>query len=319
MLYSKHHDPLTSPKLEAASPCVVCGSLLPPSEEEGRLCLQWSCKQELEKRKRAHPLRSKCRYCFMLLPYHRMHLGSCEAAPCQAAYGRQRQRQISLQNARAMRVRIASLRASFGLAEEEAVRVVPIPGNSRPMVPLRADDQRVRSLYEHLLSLFAQIEQEEIDDTGQDDAFDRDAEVLEADDRAGVPSFLVEGACRTCKGRCCLHGGEQAYLDVDTIRRIQRQEPQLSKEAIIEGLMDALHEEVYKGSCIYHGATGCGLPTSWRSDTCNQYYCGPLHTLLRRPAEEVVVVSIEQNELIRAARCTEDAYESLSLPTEGKS
>ncbi|MGH7041404.1 MAG: hypothetical protein ACREFY_04640 [Acetobacteraceae bacterium] len=92
---------------------------------------------------------------------------------------------------------------------------------------------------------------------------------------------LAGAACACCRGHCCSRGGEHAYLDADTIRRLRRAEPGLGRAAILARYRAALGPESYEGSCVFHGPSGCRLDRALRSDLCNTFYCNDLKRFLR--------------------------------------
>lgn len=92
---------------------------------------------------------------------------------------------------------------------------------------------------------------------------------------------LAGAACACCRGHCCSRGGEHAYLDADTIRRLRRAEPGLGRAAILARYRSALGPESYEGSCVFHGPSGCRLDRALRSDLCNTFYCNELKRFLR--------------------------------------
>ena len=52
----------------------------------------------------------------------------------------------------------------------------------------------------------------------------------------------------------------------------------------------------YAGSCIFHGAEGCTLDRSLRSDVCNSYFCTGLSKFLNSseaPAAAIVIATQE--------------------------
>ncbi len=92
---------------------------------------------------------------------------------------------------------------------------------------------------------------------------------------------LAGAACACCRGHCCSRGGEHAYVDADTIRRLRRTEPDLGRAAILGRYRAALGPESYEGSCVFHGPSGCRLDRALRSDLCNTFYCTDLKRFLR--------------------------------------
>ena len=92
---------------------------------------------------------------------------------------------------------------------------------------------------------------------------------------------LVRAACACCRGQCCTRGGEHAYLDADTIRRLRRASPGIGAGAILARYRAALGGETYAGSCVFHGKAGCKLERALRTDLCNSFHCTPLAGFLR--------------------------------------
>ncbi|HEY5315761.1 MAG TPA: hypothetical protein VIK18_24745 [Pirellulales bacterium] len=96
---------------------------------------------------------------------------------------------------------------------------------------------------------------------------------------AGQQRMLGQ-ACALCQGRCCQNGAEHAWLQVATIRRVLAERPELRPRHVLDEYLSYLPSKTYAGSCVYHTATGCALPRSLRSDTCNNYLCDGLSELL---------------------------------------
>jgi hypothetical protein len=79
--------------------------------------------------------------------------------------------------------------------------------------------------------------------------------------------------CAFCQGWCCRSGGDHAYLTVDTLRRYLAAHPGRRPRDVLADYLGRVGHKTYRGSCVYHGPAGCGLPREMRSDTCNDYYC----------------------------------------------
>jgi hypothetical protein len=103
----------------------------------------------------------------------------------------------------------------------------------------------------------------------------------------------AEAACAACAGQCCSKGGDHAYLDDDTIRRVARGRPELTRRRIATLYLCHLSEETFAGSCVFHAETGCQLPRTLRADLCNVFYCNPLRRFLREHADAPPQVRIE--------------------------
>jgi len=142
-----------------------------------------------------------------------------------------------------------------------------LPANSDPIVP--QDPARRVVFAQHL----AEIAEGAVLDRAQLVADPFDAEV--ASDRES----LSTGVCTACRGSCCRSGGDHAYLTEETIVRALQAHPDWTLAEILKSYLDCVPAESVLNSCIYHSATGCGLPRDLRSSTCNRYLCGKIRNL----------------------------------------
>jgi hypothetical protein len=113
-------------------------------------------------------------------------------------------------------------------------------------------------------------------------------------------SHLPGHLCATCRGGCCPHGGDTAYLTVATLRRFMAAYPALSPDEVLSAYLDRVRSSTQADSCINHTDQGCSLPTEMRSDTCNRYLCAAQKTLHERldegePLQGVLVIHRRQN------------------------
>ena len=113
------------------------------------------------------------------------------------------------------------------------------------------------------------------------------------------PSVLpiVDQVCATCEGACCVRGEDNAYLKPETVRHFMDARPELSGDEVRAAYLQAVPNRVYDASCIFHGPTGCGLPSEMRSDTCNRFFCTQLESFIRdvgdRPPAHLFVASAD--------------------------
>ena len=66
----------------------------------------------------------------------------------------------------------------------------------------------------------------------------------------------------------------------------------LSIVEVIEMYVARFPDVGYQDSCIFHGAKGCTLDRSMRSDVCNSYFCNVLHSFfssVEAPGPTVVI------------------------------
>ncbi|MCQ8104765.1 hypothetical protein NP590_11665 [Methylomonas sp. SURF-2] len=153
--------------------------------------------------------------------------------------------------------------------------VAVLPRNSRQLVPI--DVTRVEALRQHLERIV--IEAEALPDaeceSKETSATTHGVEPQQAE----MPALAA--ACGLCAGHCCATGGDSAWLEPTTIRRLQRQLPPLAAPRIIGHYLDYVPETGYQDSCIYHAENGCRLPRQLRSNVCNQYLCKGLAEIVQ--------------------------------------
>lgn len=92
---------------------------------------------------------------------------------------------------------------------------------------------------------------------------------------------LLNAACATCRGYCCIGGGEHAHLDVPSLARIRTERGFTSDDAMTQAYASHLPRVHYRGSCVYHAVNGCALPRDMRADICNRHLCASLTQLTR--------------------------------------
>jgi hypothetical protein len=247
---------------------------------------------------RSLPPNQLCQVCGRVLSNADQALGACRDRQCWTTV-----------NARIDRVKQAAREAEYArlkeraeafcaeLTREEAklrertLPVTPIPafrGASRPVPQRRRDTLRRR--LERL-----------VQGSEPDQATVITWEEPKIPDSA-MP--LLQAACTSCRGFCCQNGNDHAYLSLTTIQRVRAARPELSPDEIVEAYLSHVGDRSYVGSCIFHQPTGCGLPREMRSDTCNNFFCDPMRTVIAAvasaPARPVVLVSLE-SDAIRAA------------------
>lgn len=115
---------------------------------------------------------------------------------------------------------------------------------------------------------------------------------------AGFVGQVARTACSLCRGYCCKGGEEHAYLDHRTMARVRLARPELDARAVIRLYVERVPRQSYAASCIFHGAHGCTLDRSLRSDLCNLYYCNDLGTFVggQKATTAVVVVAADGEE-----------------------
>jgi hypothetical protein len=141
---------------------------------------------------------------------------------------------------------------------------VMVPRSDKVLVPISA--ARVRRLRKHLGEML------------------REAKALKIvaspypPEPTGFAATVARAACSLCRGWCCRNGGDDAYLDEQTMARIRRDRPQLDTQALLRTYVARVPVLAYQDSCIFHGKRGCTLDRSLRADICNGYFCRSLGT-----------------------------------------
>lgn len=158
-------------------------------------------------------------------------------------------------------------RQAGGRIPGNAVRTV-LPANADPVVP--QDASRRAAFVQHLTEILegAVLDQARLQ-----------ADPVEVEPGTSDRDRLSANVCTACRGSCCRSGGDQAYLTEETMVRSLQAHPDWSQAQILDSYVKCLPQESVENSCIYHSATGCGLPRDLRSSTCNRYLCGKLRNL----------------------------------------
>jgi hypothetical protein len=109
----------------------------------------------------------------------------------------------------------------------------------------------------------------------------------------GFEAEVLGTGCATCQGYCCTGGGDHAYIDSRTMARVRRDNPGLSERAIVRLYLARLAPLSYRGSCLFHGPTGCTLGRALRAELCNSYYCNGLKAFMKheQPPDRVQIVA----------------------------
>jgi len=186
------------------------------------------------------------------------------------------------------------------LGIDDPERFVPavIPATQRPVTCL--PQERRSALDDHLKSLIAEAHEKRKASPGDrsDDAAPTVA--LEANSK---PLPIVQEACATCQGNCCISGGDNAYLTAKTIIRYSNEHPDLEPHEVRDAFLSHVEERTIENSCIYHGQNGCGLPRDARSTTCNEFECIGLRRLLKKLSgsgpHRVFLAAAEKNQVVR--------------------
>ena len=112
----------------------------------------------------------------------------------------------------------------------------------------------------------------------------------------GFIGKVARAACSLCRGFCCKGGGNHGYLDERVMARVRQAQPELDARAVMRLYVERVPAAGYAGSCVFHGAEGCTLDRSLRSDVCNSYFCDGLGNFVRDRETRTGVIVIAQHE-----------------------
>jgi len=196
-----------------------------------------------------------------------------------------------------------------GQIPANAVRSV-LPANADPLVP---QDPSRRARFAQYLA--------EIAESAVLDQARLLSDPVDVESRTSGRECLSAGVCAACRGSCCRAGGDQAYLTEETMVRSLQAHPDWSLAQIMDAYLKHLPAETVLNSCIYHSATGCGLPRDLRSSTCNRYLCGKLKNLLAGLPEKspppVLGVLFDDGKWTRTALIAETGIKVLAEEAAG--
>jgi hypothetical protein len=217
--------------------------------------------------------------------------GTCNSIACRAVAAKRR---LAVRNAAshaaAAAAALAHARRLLGSqASLDAVALVVVSGSNAKLRPIPT--QRRENLRNNVAASIANSEHPHAEPT-----------------RCELPiascppaSDALSAACATCRGFCCREGGDSAYLDANTLRRIRAERPALSPADLVELYAAAIPERSVEHSCIFHGEHGCTLPRELRSHTCNDYFCQPLREWLTWPVlQGAAVVVMDGEQVLRS-------------------
>lgn len=120
---------------------------------------------------------------------------------------------------------------------------------------------------------------------------------------------LIQG-CTTCKGFCCLKGGEtRAYQDAENMLNYVQKNSNRSIETILNEYLHYIPEMSYENSCVYHTEAGCTLPREMRAEICNKHLCIGLRKLKQEftnnNPDSLFIVAEDTHTIIRSTLVTD--------------
>jgi hypothetical protein len=240
--------------------CLVCDQPVPhhgvPSGSHALVCSSPHCRQIASRRADLAPA-----VFGRLVAIHRRHQREQRARAAEAARQLAERRAIEARENADIH---AGLRAASVLPEGPCLPVA-LPTGLSTLAPL--PEERRESYRAHLESILADaLSKPDADDSGSSQP---------NEESATMP--LAAELCGRCGGGCCTEGGERAYLNASSIRRVLRTHP-WRPEQLVDQYLARLAPETIADACVNQTATGCGLPREMRSDICNNFFCPSLRT-----------------------------------------
>ncbi len=188
----------------------------------------------------------------------------------------------------------------LGIDRPESFLPAVVPSIQRPVT--RLSQERLSALDDRLKSLIAVANEKRKASPGD---HPDEAIATIASDANAKPLPIVQEACAMCRGRCCVNGGNSAYLTQEVISRFLSRHPELGPNEVHGLFMSHVEEHTIENSCIFHGKKGCSLPRALRSDTCNLFECAGLRRLQPKFSgpgpHRVFFVASENNRVVRYA------------------
>lgn len=113
-------------------------------------------------------------------------------------------------------------------------------------------------------------------------------------------------ACSTCKGYCCLGGGNTfGYQDADNMAHYMLSSGVYDTDTIIKQYLAYLSEQSYENSCVYHTEAGCNLPRTMRAEICNKHLCKNLRdikgTIFRTNPKSMFIIAENTYNIVRSS------------------
>ena len=257
--------------------CLVCHApLVFLPARKSRLCGRGECDWRYALLQKQHGV---CVVCGRPLSAGELPTQACATPACQRAAVADRARHIyeqnqardaaliqqEIQRATQLRDRVMS---AFGLREPDMFPLVVIPASTARIVNL--PKRRRRAFRDHVDSLVSQADGLSEAPLATEESTSPLA-VL-----ASEVGAILGKACACCKGFCCGGGGDDAYLNVETIRRYRAANPDQRPSEVLAAYLERVGGRTVEGSCIYHQADGCALPRAMRADICNRHFCKAL-------------------------------------------
>jgi len=193
-----------------------------------------------------------------------------------------------------------------------------IPAGNNPSIGIvPANQKEITVLPEHRIQEFKQYLRQCIEDAcarKQNNPADLQSDPHTTDSLVNTDSeyervALIQG-CTTCKGFCCLKGGEtRAYQDAENMLNYVRQNENKSIDTILNEYLGYIPELTYENSCVYHTEAGCTLPREMRAEICNKHLCKGLRKFkqefVNNNPDPFFIVAEDTHTIVRSSLVTD--------------
>jgi hypothetical protein len=288
--------------------CAICGVLLRSSSRPRKAtCERGACAHEYRRRIWAEPGARACLVC------GRRIVAGIAGDTCGEVYCREEldsrlyrvRRELERREAKeaaARRVE-AQLQQSCE-APSDAVTAV-LPAHDRSLGP---QDPARRTLFAERLA--------GVMDDATADPEGPTGDPPHPEDPVTPADILARSACASCRGLCCKHGEQHAFLRPATLRRTLKLHPEQTPAQALDMYLSYIPAESTAGSCIYHGCRGCTLPRALRSDVCNRFICDDLDRLQKvvvagERVPPIVAVGFDEDRLVRVSLIQGDRVQTV--------
>lgn len=269
--------------------CVVCNAPLSRNAiGQTPVCSRPSCQRTF----RSTPAHERCAVCQRPLALPERARGACGRRECEEEWlvrrpAQQREARRRELTASAARFRNACADEA-GVHDTERFVPTPIPYNGLQVAPL--PDARRDALRAHLTHVATAARAAAACAAASSD-LDQHQRVRRAPVPVSSPEMgrVLIAACTACRGRCCVQGGDHAFVTVHTMRAYFDEHPEKTLEDAVADYMAPVRTETIEGGCVYQGERGCTLPAAMRADMCNTFFCESLVNLQREHRDDAPV------------------------------
>ena len=129
--------------------------------------------------------------------------------------------------------------------DAQHITVAVVPANLRKVVNL--PERRKRAFRDYLAELIAQAAAVRASSANPPPG----ETALDSSPSSPALENLLQRGCATCRGLCCLGGGNHAYLSLETILGYMYKHPKQRPRQVLDAYLSFLPNKAYENSCVY--------------------------------------------------------------------